>query len=164
MGEGLKNLNNDLVTDLKTQKPFVFKAMLTSENLKSFLNSSNKIILEFQNSALQKVSVIESIDQKCKKKSFFLGQGRLKKNCIFYDIWQKGRGSKDQIQISEKNLNLDKVLGGVGKRLQCHKNSYLNNQVFYCLETALFCPKISIFSCLCMTFQYCHIGQVRNLV
>ena len=23
-------------------------------------------------------------------------------NCIFYDIWQKGRGSKDQNQISEK--------------------------------------------------------------
>ena len=64
-----------------------------------------------------------------------------KKNCIFYDIWQKGRGSKDQNQISEKNLNLDKVLGGVGKRLQCHKNSYLKNLVFYCL----FCQKISIF-------------------
>ena len=42
-------------------------------------------------------------------------KGRLqKKKCIFYDIWQKGRGSKDQNQISEKNLNLDKVLGGVG--------------------------------------------------
>ena len=64
-----------------------------------------------------------------------------KKNCIFYDIWQKGIGSKDQNQISEKNLNLDKVLGVVGKRLQCHKNSYLKNLVFYCL----FCQKISIF-------------------
>ena len=52
-----------------------------------------------------------------------------KKNCIFYDIWQKGIGSKDQNQISEKNLNLDKVSGGVGKRLQCHKNSYLKNLV-----------------------------------
>merc|ERR1712099_46355 len=51
------------------------------------------------------------------------------KNCIFYDIWQKGRGSKDQNQISERNLNLDKVLGGVGKRLQCHKNSYFKNLV-----------------------------------
>ena len=50
-----------------------------------------------------------------------------KKHCIFYDIWQKGRGSKDQNQISEKKLNLDKFLGGVGKRLQCHKNSYLKN-------------------------------------
>ena len=44
--------------------------------------------------------------------SFFLGhplgpqhyelRGALKKNCIFYDIWQKGRGSKDQNQISEE--------------------------------------------------------------
>ena len=25
-----------------------------------------------------------------------------KKHCIFYDIWQKGRGSKDQNQILEK--------------------------------------------------------------
>ena len=43
-------------------------------------------------------------------------------------MWQKGRGSKDQNQISEKNLNLDKVLGGVGKSLQCHKNSYLKDK------------------------------------
>ena len=34
---------------------------------------------------------------------------------------------------------------GVGKRLQCHKNSYLKNLVFYSLETAIFCQKISIF-------------------
>ena len=60
-----------------------------------------------------------------------------KKHCIFYDIWQKGRGSKDQNQILEKKLNLDKFLDGVGKRLQCHKNSYLKNLVFYCLESAL---------------------------
>ena len=100
-----------------------------------------------------------------------------KKNCIFYDIWQKGRGSKDQNQISEKNLNLDKVLGGVGKRLQCHKNSYLKNLVFYCL----FCQKISIFytpsqvydiSIITTVYVYdiyyyyncCYIGKVRNLV
>ena len=29
-------------------------------------------------------------------------RGDLKKNCIFYDIWQKGRGSTNQNQISEK--------------------------------------------------------------
>ena len=73
--------------------------------------------------------------------NYWIREAFKKKNCIFYDIWQKGRGSKDQNQISEKNLNLDKVLGGVGKRLQCHKNSYLKNLVFYCL----FCQKISIF-------------------
>ena len=33
-------------------------------------------------------------------------------NCIFYDILQKGRGSKDQNQILGKIVNLDKVLGG----------------------------------------------------
>ena len=42
-----------------------------------------------------------------------------------------GTRTKDQNQISEKKLNLDKVLGGVGKRLQCHKNSYLKNLVWY---------------------------------
>ena len=70
-----------------------------------------------------------------------------KKKCISYDIWQKGRESKDQKQISEQNLNLDKVLGGVGKWLQCHKNSYLKNLVFYCLEKALFGQKISNLKC-----------------
>ena len=70
-----------------------------------------------------------------------IAKGSLKKNCIFYDIWQKSRGSKDQNQISEKKLNLYKVLGGVGKRLQCHKNSYLKNLVFNCLEAALLCQK-----------------------
>ena len=46
------------------------------------------------------------------QKSGFLLREDFKKNCIFYDILQKGRGSKDQNQISEENLNLDKVLGG----------------------------------------------------
>ena len=70
----------------------------------------------------------------------YLVKGRLqkKKHCIFYDIWQKGRGSKDQNQISEKNLNLDKVLRGVGKRLQCHKNSYLKNLFFFALKQHFF--------------------------
>ena len=35
---------------------------------------------------------------------------KIKKNCIFYDIWQKGGGSIDQKQISGKNRNLDNFL------------------------------------------------------
>ena len=34
-------------------------------------------------------------------KGQYLREAFKKKTCIFYDIWQKGRGSKDQNQISE---------------------------------------------------------------
>ena len=39
-------------------------------------------------------------------------RGALKKHCIFHDIWQKGRVSTDQNQISGKHQNLDKFLEG----------------------------------------------------
>ena len=55
-----------------------------------------------------------------------------KKNCTFYEIWQKGRGSKDQNQISEK------VLRGVGKRLQCHKIPTLIIWYFIALKQHFF--------------------------
>ena len=32
------------------------------------------------------------------------------KNCIFYDMWQKGRGSTDQNQISEKKIKFGQIL------------------------------------------------------
>ena len=47
-------------------------------------------------------------------------------NCIFYDIWQKGRGSKDQNQISEKNLNIIKV-NIYGYSLMTHKEFNFSN-------------------------------------
>ena len=50
---------------------------------------------------------------------------------------KKVGGPKTKTKFHKKKLNLDKFLGGVGKRLQCHKNSYLKNLVFHCLETAL---------------------------
>ena len=36
-------------------------------------------------------------------KQYDKGRLQKKKNCIFYDNLQKGRGSNDQNQISEKN-------------------------------------------------------------
>ena len=57
---------------------------------------------------------------------------------------KKVGGPKTKTKFQNIFFNLDKVLGGAGKRIQCHKNSYLKNLVFYCLETALFGQKISI--------------------
>ena len=51
---------------------------------------------------------------------------------------KKVGGPKTKKKFQKIFFNLDKVLWGVGKRLQCHKNSYLKNLVLYCLETALF--------------------------
>ena len=36
---------------------------------------------------------------------------------------KKVGGPKTKTKFQKKNLNLDKVLGGVGKKLQCQKNS-----------------------------------------
>ena len=57
---------------------------------------------------------------------------------------KKVGGPKIKTKFQKKKVNLDMVLGGVGKRLQCHNNSYLKDLVFYCLETAFFGQKISI--------------------
>ena len=47
-------------------------------------------------------------------------RGALKKHSIFHDIWQKGRVSTDQNQISGKHQNLDKFLEGVGEKICCY--------------------------------------------
>ena len=59
-----------------------------------------------------------------------LTKGRLQnKKCIFHDIVLKGRGSKDQNQISDKIWNLDKVSRGVGEKISCY---IFINQTFCC--------------------------------
>ena len=62
------------------------------------------------------------------KERFSKAKGSLqKKTCIFYDIWQKGRGSTDQNQISQKTQNLDKFLRRVGEKIYCY---YLKSSIF----------------------------------
>ena len=53
-------------------------------------------------------------------------------------------GPKIKTKFQKKSEFRHGLRGGVGKRLQCHKNSYLKDLVFYCLETAFFGQKISI--------------------
>ena len=47
------------------------------------------------------------------------GRLQIKKNCIFYDIWQKGRGSKDQNQpsLKKRNWNFEKFVQGLGENI-----------------------------------------------
>ena len=65
-----------------------------------------------------------------------------KEHCIFYDIWQNGRGSTDNNQISEKNQNMDKFLEGVGEKICCYNLKSLMF-CFKMFQTVLLCPIIS---------------------
>ena len=45
----------------------------------------------------------------------YLGKTSKKRNCIFYDMWQKGPLTKTKFQ--KINLNLDKFLQWVGEKI-----------------------------------------------
>ena len=80
----------------------------------------------------------------------------------------------------QKKIKFGQGPRGVGKRLQCHKNSYLKNLVFYCLfcqknkRSQFSIPPSQVYDISIITTVYvydiyyyyncCYIGKVRNLV
>ena len=98
---------------------------------KEIYKASDKTCCHVENSNILVVCCVQSI----------LGKTSKKIKCIFYDIVLKGRGVKDQNQISEKIWNYDKGFKG-GRWKNLMSQIHLSNILFI----------------MCIKQQYSHIN------